>query len=188
MIRKINIVRAVILETLISVVVVYMLEEIWMPIKDFEDYLISNFGRVKSLKSKIILKQFEYRGGYLEVHLRKPGIKVHKKIHRLVAEAFLENPNNYPAVNHKDENKKNNHVDNLEWCSTSYNNAYNGRASKIAKHRYKSVAKYDLNGNLIKVYKSQTEAAKDNNTRQGGISDCVLGKIKTHKGFIWKLC
>lgn len=162
--------------------------EVWKPIKDFEDYLISSFGRVKSIKRNIILKQFEYRGGYLEVHLRKPGIKSHKKVHRLVAEAFIPNPNNLPQVNHKDENKKNNNLNNLEWCNSSYNNSYNNRALKVAKKKYKAVAKYDLNNNLIKIYNSQTEAAKDNNIKQGGISDCVLGKIKTYKGFIWKLC
>ncbi len=110
------------------------MEEIWKDIEGFEgEYMISNLGRVKSLKSNIILRQFEYRGGYLEVHLRKPKIKVHKKVHRLVAEAFLANPNHYKEVNHKDENKQNNMVNNLEWCSRSYNNTYNNRHFKVGK-------------------------------------------------------
>lgn len=162
------------------------MEEIWRSIEDFEDYEVSNLGRVRSLKRNIILRQFEYRGGYLEVHLRKPGIKVHKKIHRLVAEAFIPNYNNYSEVNHKDEDKKNNQVNNLEWCSRSYNNTYNGRHYTVGEKHWKPVAQYDLNGNFIALYNSQTEASKITGIKQGGIADCIRGHIRTSGGFIWR--
>ena len=165
----------------------YIPIEIWSPINEFEEYYeISNFGRVRSLKRNIILKQFESRGGYLEVCLRKPGIKIHKKIHRLVAEHFLENPNNFLEVNHKDENKKNNHFTNLEWCNRSYNLTYNDRHVKIGVKLRKCVSMYDLDGKFIKEYSSQTEASKDTNISQGAISDCIRGRCKTAGGYIWK--
>jgi hypothetical protein len=162
------------------------MEEIWKDIEGFEgEYMISNLGRVKSLKSNIILRQFEYRGGYLEVHLRKPKIKVHKKVHRLVAEAFLTNPNHYKEVNHKDENKKNNMVNNLEWCSRSYNNTYNNRHFKAGKGHWKAVKQYDKNNHFIAHYESQTAASLATGVKQGSIADCIRGHIKSAGGYIW---
>lgn len=164
----------------------YVPYEIWKPIKGFEgEYEISNFGRVKSLKSNIIMRQYEYRGGYLEVHLRQHSKKYHKKIHRLVSEAFLPNPNNYPEVNHKDENKKNNRFDNLEWCTHQYNNTYNGKHIKHGEKVRKPVIQYDLEGNFIKEFISQTEASKQTGIIQGAISNCANGYQKQAGGFIW---
>lgn len=161
--------------------------EIWKPIKGFEgEYEISNFGQVKSLKTNIILHQYEYRAGYLEVHLRQHSKKFHKKIHRLVAEAFLPNPNNYPEVNHKDENKKNNRFDNLEWCTHQYNSTYNGKHIRSGAKKRKPVAQYDLEGNFIKEYVSQTEASKQTGILQGAISNCALGYQKQVGGYIWR--
>lgn len=161
--------------------------EIWKPIKGFEgEYEISNFGQVKSLKTNIILHQYKYRGGYLEVHLRQHSKKFHKKIHRLVAEAFIPNPNNYPEVNHKDENKKNNRFDNLEWCTHQYNNTYNGKHIKGGEKTRKPVSQFDLDGNFIKEYVSQTEASKQTDITQGTISNCALGHQKQAGGYIWR--
>lgn len=109
------------------------MEEIWKPIKGFESYQISSFGRVKSLEKKtytkygnirkiypeIILKQNHNTFGYMQVNLGSKGRM--KIVHRLVAEAFLDNPNNFPVVNHKNGVKDDNRVENLEWCSVSYN-------------------------------------------------------------------
>lgn len=109
------------------------MKEVWKDISGHPGYQISNFGRVKSLEKKtytkkgnlqrvypeIILKQSHNTFGYLQVNLGSHGRM--KIVHRLVAEAFLENPNNYPVVNHKNGVKDDNQVDNLEWCSVSYN-------------------------------------------------------------------
>ena len=111
------------------------MEEIWKPIKDYEKYYeVSNLGRIKRLpriqiypdghtqllKEKI-LKGSTTTWGYLQVSLTKDGKRIKKHIHTLVAEAFIPNPNNLSEVNHKDYNKENNYVDNLEWCTHNAN-------------------------------------------------------------------
>lgn len=106
-----------------------MREEIWKDVKGFEGYYkVSSFGRILGLKRKYSGEHFMSPAldsqGYLVVCLRKPGYKGNKKVHRLVAEAFLPNPNNLPEVNHKDEDKTNNNLDNLEWCTSKYNINY----------------------------------------------------------------
>lgn len=134
------------------------MEEIWKDIENFEGlYQISNLGRVKSVdrlmhvldpKSK---REYDKQvpeciratnldsKGYVMVTLKKNGKTSRHRIHRLVAKAFIDNPNNLPQVNHIDENKENNHVNNLEWCTNAYNGAYGTRLERIAeKHRGKS--------------------------------------------------
>lgn len=110
--------------------------EIWKDIEGYEGlYQVSNEGRVKSFWSgkEKILKQHNCKG-YLEVGLyKKEDKQKYKLIHRLVAETFIPNPNNLPQINHKDENKTNNSVDNLEWCSRSYNINYGSRNEKVGK-------------------------------------------------------
>ena len=99
--------------------------EIWKPIKGFDDYYISSFGRVYSEKQKKrFLKPHKTGGGYMMVGLYTNNKAYPKLVHRLVAETFIPNPKNYPQVNHKDENKTNNSADNLEWCTSKYNNNY----------------------------------------------------------------
>lgn len=103
----------------------------FVPIKDFENYMINKEGVVIKLKSKTnsnhIMNQYIILG-YKNVMLVKDGVQRTKKVHHLLAEAFIPNPNNYPIVNHKDENKLNNDLSNLEWCTHQYNSAYsNGK-------------------------------------------------------------
>lgn len=118
-----------------------MLCEIWKDIKGYEGlYQVSNLGRVKSLKvSKIkserIRKSYQQSSGYISIVLCKNGKAVNHKVHRLVASAFIDNPNNLPEINHKDENKANNKVDNLEWCDSSYNKNYGTRTEKFIRSR-----------------------------------------------------
>lgn len=118
--------------------------EIWKDVKDYEGfYKISNYGNVKSksYKGEKILKPASLKNGYLNVVLCVNQIKKHKLIHRLVAEAFIENLKNLPQVNHKDFNKSNNHVNNLEWCSVEYNNSYTIQHDKIQKYENRPMAK-----------------------------------------------
>ena len=128
------------------------MQEIWKEIEGYEGlYEVSNLGRVRSLdreqfqignggsyfkriyKGRILKFKIDYHG-YYRVHLSVNGERKHYLVHRLVAEAFIPNPNNLPCVNHKDEDKTNNSVDNLEWCDVAYNNAYNGLHSRRGRN------------------------------------------------------
>lgn len=107
------------------------MREIWKTIDEAPDYKVSNLGRVSSFrvyKEGYILKQKSDKDGYLEIQLTVAhGKKIWRRVHRLVANAFIPNPDNLPIVNHKDGNVKNNSVDNLEWCTNSYNISYSYR-------------------------------------------------------------
>lgn len=113
------------------------MEEVWKPIFDFPRYSISNLGRVRSTYSYKILKLKKCRDGYLKVCLCKNKSKYYVFVHRLVANAFITNPNRYPIINHKDENKANNCYTNLEWCTQKYNVNYGTRIKRI-KDVYKN--------------------------------------------------
>ena len=176
------------------------MEEIWKDIKGYEDlYKISNFGKVKSLNYHLtgkdrILKYGINTQGYLFVQLSKNGKVKTFGIHRLVAQTFIENPENLPQVNHIDEDKTNNKVSNLEWCTAKYNNNYGTRVHKMIctqlnrKDLSKAVLQFDLNGNFIKEYCSSREAARTLGNRDfcGNISRCSNGIIKTAYGYKWK--
>ena len=102
----------------------------WETIKGFEDYKVSDFGSVYSLKRDKELKLYDKKG-YWGVYLYNGKIRKFMMIHRLVAITFINNPNNYPQINHKDENTKNNNIENLEWCSAKYNANYGTHKEKI---------------------------------------------------------
>lgn len=125
------------------------MQEIWKDIPNYENlYQISNRGRVKSLhnrhKNKKYLKPCPTSKGYMSVSLCKNHTQKSFHIHRLVAENFIPNPNNYPCINHIDENKENNDISNLEWCTYQYNNTYGHRIEKSIntrkKHTYSATA------------------------------------------------
>lgn len=158
--------------------------ERWTDIKGYEGlYLISDLGNVKSLGNNKTRKEKTLRliilNGYLIVCLSKNGERKNYYVHRLVAEAFLPNPNNLPEVNHKDENKKNNNVENLEWCDRQYNIDYSNA---------KQVGQYDLNGNLINVWKSTHEIERQTGFHQSNISACCRGEryYKTAYNYCWQ--
>ena len=164
------------------------MKEIWKDIKDYEGhYQVSNLSRVKSIKfgKERILKPVTDRHGYLIVGLWQNNKHKTYKVHRLVAEAFLPNPDNLPQVNHKDENKLNNNVDNLEWCTNDYNYHYGTRIERISKRRSKTVLQYDLEGNFIREWKSTAECGR-NGFNQGHVAACCQGKLKKHKDSIWR--
>lgn len=124
------------------------MEEQWKDIKGYEGlYEVSNFGNVRSLdrvirskhngtmlrKGRILTPFYEEKKGYYQVSLSKDGKNKKHRVHRLVASAFLDNPHNYTDVNHKDEVKTNNNVDNLEWCTRKYNNNYGTKPERTRK-------------------------------------------------------
>ena len=160
------------------------MEEIWKDKKDYEGhYQVSNCGRVKSIKfgKERILKPLTNSFGYLFVELCKDGKVKAFTVHRLVAEAFIPNLNNYKEVNHKDENKTNNVVTNLEWCDRKYNQNYGTRTEKCSKKVYQ----YTLDGKFVKEWKSVTECGI-NGYNYGNVAACCRGILKTYKGFIWR--
>lgn len=205
-----------------------MIEE-WRDIKEYEGfYQVSNLGRVRSidrfalnkygvrnkpLKGKILAQRT--KDGYKIVHLSVDGFSINAQVHRLVAMAFIPNPNNYPCVNHKDENKTNNFVyvnpdgtvdldkSNLEWCTIEYNNNYGTRQERSAKKRlgmkmpkegvdkmaikHKKKIGVFKDGELVKVYDSAADANRENpNYSYISISACCNGRLKTYRGFEWK--
>lgn len=171
------------------------MKEIWKNIIGYEGlYEVSNWGRVKSIKfgKEIIMKQ-HIRSGYYIVSLWKNAKGKTYSVNRLVAEAFLEIPEElkhlkgtrYLQVNHKDENKTNNNVENLEWCSAKYNTNFGTCIERRSKKKSKPVLQYDLDGNLIREWESTRECGR-NGFLQSKITLCCQGKRKTHKGFIWK--
>ena len=106
--------------------------EVWKSVPGYEElYEVSSEGRVWSKRSNLLLKQFIDKGGYKTVFLCKYGNRKTCLVHRLVAQAFIENLYNYPQVNHIDENRLNNSVENLEWCTPKYNSNYGGRLMRI---------------------------------------------------------
>ena len=165
-----------------------MKKELCKDIKDYEGhYQVSNLSRVKSIKfgKERILKPVTDRHGYLLVGLWKNNKQKTYKVHRLVAEAFIPNPNNLPQVNHKDENPLNNNVNNLEWCNSKYNCNFGTRIERISKRRSKTVLQYDLEGNFIREWKSSAECGR-NGFNQGHVAACCQGKLKKHKDSIWR--
>lgn len=165
--------------------------EIWKDIPNYEGkYKISNMGNVISCYDGNIyqLKPMKTIHGYLQVALYNHGIKTVWKVHRLVAITFIDNPNNYPCVNHKDENRLNNCVDNLEWCSYKYNNEYHDRHKKYAyKTAYKlghTIQQYDLNHNLIATYYSIIEVCRQLNIPRTTLTR-YIHKGKPYNGYIF---
>ena len=141
------------------------MEEIWKDIPNFENlYQISNYGRLKSFrrnKNGIILKNTNKKGGYFSIILYNKNCNLHIRIHRLVAQAFVPNPNNLPQVNHIDGNKQNNYYKNLEWCTSKQNFEHSKKLGLWEyNHPYKckKICQYDLQGNFICEYENGEDA------------------------------
>lgn len=166
-----------------------MFNEIWKDVDGFEGlYEVSNLGNVRRFDTKKAKVKSLNIYGYPQVNLYKNGKAYLRRVHRLVAIAFIPNPDNLPMINHKDENPCNNVVDNLEWCDAKYNVNYGGGNEKRALSHSKPVLQYSLTGQLIKEWHSATEAARELGFPQSGINWCCLRKPKHNscKGYIWR--
>ena len=143
-------------------------------IKGYEGlYGITSCGKVWSYRSNKFLKPYDNGKGYLYVKLCKDGKMKPYRVHRLVADAYLPNPDNLSQVNHKDENKANNALSNLEWCDAAYNNNYS-QAKKVQCVE------------TGEVFNSITKAAEAINRSTGNICNCLAGRRKTTGGFHWR--
>ena len=141
-------------------------------------YGVTSCGRIWSYKRQKFLTPFYNARGYLKVGLYKNGKVKNFYVHRLVAQAYIPNPDNLPQINHKDENKTNNCLQNLELCDAKYNNNYGTRIEKIKKQ----ILQYDLEGNLIREWPSATDVGKE---VKSNICMCLKGKQKTALGYKW---
>lgn len=161
-----------------------MNKEIWKPIVGYEGlYEVSSLGRVKSLArnttSGKVLRQTKDHCGYYRCTLTKDGVQKVHRVHRLVGIAFIKNNECFPFINHKDENKENNHVDNLEWCDAKYNLNYGNCTKKMALSKGKPFVCVENN----KTYYNQGDCAKELGVSRGGISQVLCG-IRPHiRGF-----
>lgn len=172
--------------------------EQWNDIAGYKGlYQISSVGRVKRLegrgcKRERLLKAQQTRNGYLQVGLYNDGKLKRVYVHRLVADTFIQNPDNLPQVNHKDENPLNNRVENLEWCTQSYNINYgthNERAAKANTNHHKlskPVLQFLKSGVLIAKYPSVSEAARQTGVCLMSICGVCAGKRKTAGGYVWR--
>lgn len=182
--------------------------EQWKDIQNYKGiYQVSNYGRVKSLGrtleretrwgnissftiSEKIKKIAKNNKGYNTVNLCKNCKSKHYLLHRLVAQAFIPNPKQYNEIDHINENKDDNKINNLMWCSRQYNNtkgiqSREGRR-KTSKHRMKSVKQYDMNNNLIKIFEGVRIAEEETNIDNTAIIRCCKGMCKSAGGYRWR--
>lgn len=181
------------------------MSEAWKQIPGYENYRVSSTGKVcsdyyisgrwgKTIKRKepLMLSQDLTHDGYYRVTLSKNKVQKHFSVHRLVALVFIPNPQNLPEVNHKDENTRNNNVENLEWCSRKYNANYGTLPQRESKwntnhpKKSKTVVKMSLYGEILAEYPSIKEAARKHGIGDECIVRCCKGKQETSAGFKWK--
>lgn len=171
------------------------MKEIWKDIEGYEGlYQVSNLGRIKSLKRKDslgrtiqekILKLSKTSWGYFRITLKKENKRKNFLVHRLVAKTFIPNPNNYLEVNHKDEDKLNNEIENLEWCDRNYNANYGTIKERLAEQARKRVGVKSPVARKVRcittgeIFTTIREASKKFNINACNISDCCRGKQKS---------
>ena len=159
-------------------------KRIWKDIPNYENYEVSSDGKVRNKKTKRVRKLQDDKNGYKIVSLRNPPRKSPRKflVHRLVALAFIPNPNNFPEVNHIDENKANNCIWNLEWCTRKYNVNYGTCVARQVAKRKESVKCIETNI----VYDCIKSASESTGVNKGNISSCCRGTLKTAGGYHWE--
>lgn len=177
------------------------MEEVWKDVKGYEGrYQVSNFGNVMSLnyrrtgKRKLLTPKIN-NDGRLWVALAGNGKPKPMLIHRLVATAFIENPNNYPQINHIDENPKNNCVENLEWCTQEYNIGYyyeryredaKRKKYRHGKHMNKAVIQETKDGRFVRKWNNSRQTRAELGWNDWSIAECCRGNRKTAYGYIWR--
>lgn len=175
-----------------------MTEE-WKPVVGYEGYYeVSNIGNVRTVermisdtrccryvRPSVVMRPFVDRKGRLRFILTKDKCRKISSAHRLVAMAFIPNPDNLPEVNHKDENPKNNRVENLEWCTSEYNRLYGTHIERISQKNWVQVIGTDKDGNEYR-FASMKEAAEKTGARQENISHCCRGVHHTAGGYRWR--
>ena len=149
------------------------------------NYSVSDIGQVKNDITNKLLKQ-SIQQGYCHVGLIINGKIKRCRVHRLVAEAFIDNPYNKPYVNHIDGIRNNNQINNLEWCTPQENTQHAVKNGLMLPTREKPVIQYDLNGNKIKEFISVNEACRQTNSLNSKIIECCQLTRKTHNGFQWR--
>ena len=145
-------------------------------------YAATSCGRIWSYRRKIFLKPVKQQNGYLYVSLYKDGTKKDYRVHRLIAATYIPNQNDLPQINHKDEDKTNNSVQNLEYCDAAYNTNYGTGKERAAKARQKKVQCIETQ----EIFESINAAAKAVNIDPRNISSCLTGRSKTSAGFHWR--
>lgn len=175
-------------------------EEIWKDIDGYEQlYQVSNLGRVRSLerlvttnkgnggfkKIKSKIREPQNRNGYKVVALFRDGKRTSFYIHRLVAESFILNHSNFPMVNHKDEKRENNTVENLEWCNHQYNITYGTTLQRKSEALARAVQGTHVKTDEKITFSSTMEAGK-NGFSQSAICRCCNNKMEKHKNYKWK--
>lgn len=172
------------------------MEEIWKTIKGFENYKVSNTGKVYSLDKSKVMKPWKINSGYQAIALVDKGISKRMLVHRLVALNFIDNPLNKPQVNHIDGDKLNNSVDNLEWTTASENINHNKVLGRLDTHtarealnkvQTKAVNQLDIaTGKVIATYNTISEASKSTGSQNGKITMVCQGKRNSHNGYRWE--
>ena len=160
--------------------------ETFVKIEGFENYEVSNLGKVRNIKSGRIIKPSLNKNGYLRLWLCENNKKKYLYLHRIIATAFIDNSEEKPCVNHIDENKLNNDLSNLEWCTVKENNIHGTRTKRAAEKCFKKVIQLDLNDNVLNEFESIKQAGQKTGALARNISSCCNGKRKSAGGFKWR--
>lgn len=171
--------------------------ETWKPIKGFPNYEVSDLGSVRSLNwrgkgnsQRLFLKP--HNKGYLQVELANERGRKTFLVHRLVADAFIPNPDHYPLVNHLDADRTNNRVENLEWCTQSQNMRYayslpsNKRLVRRGRRRAEQVLQIDMDGNVVRTWEDVRTIKVETGMSDWSIAECCRGNRKTAYGYKWR--